>query len=96
MDRTEEIVAFFDRSFSGRDLAHFMDMEGIGVGATMHIVRSAEINHENHPDLYRDLDGESKAIKKVVDWLKERENDMSAAPRDWLLIAKEIEKEFLS
>lgn len=33
-------------------------------------------------------------IKEIVDWLKERENDMNAAPRDWLLIAKEIEKAF--
>jgi hypothetical protein len=48
---------------------------------------------------WEDVNGEPSTvdpstITQIVDWLKERENDMSAAPRDWLLIAKEIEKAF--
>jgi hypothetical protein len=96
MTHEEQVAEFFDRSFSGRDVAHLMDMEGIGVGATMNAVRCAELDHEAHPDIYRALDGDRKAIQKVVDWLKVKENDFHAAPRDWLSIAKEIEKEFLS
>lgn len=45
--------------------------------------------------LARDGRAATKAVvKEIVDWLKERENDMDAKPRDWLLIAQEIECEF--
>jgi hypothetical protein len=80
MDRSEEVAAFCERIFTGRDLLQFMDEEGIGVGATMQIVADAERKHERHPDIYRQLDG----IQPVVDWLRTL-NDMYHW-NDWLAI----------
>ena len=64
-DRSAEVAAFRRRVFSGMDLYQLMDMEGIGAGATEHLVQEAERNHERHPDTYRALDG----IRPILDAL---------------------------
>ena len=60
---------FEERLFTGRDLLIFMDMEGIGVGATKMIVQMHEIKHKRHPDTYRALEGPE--IEKRLDRLQE-------------------------
>ena len=52
--REQEVVDFKKRVFSGMDLLQFFEMEGIGVGAAMHLVLRAEIRAVQHPE-YRDL-----------------------------------------
>lgn len=47
-----------------------------------------------------DVDGEPSTVdpdtvKQIVDWLRVQENNFYAKPRDWALIAAEIEKEFM-
>lgn len=56
-DYVEDVGDFKKRQFSGMDLLQFMESVGVGVGATMHTVRQAELQHLRHPDTYRALDG---------------------------------------
>lgn len=55
-DHQDEFEQFCKRKFSGRDLITIMEAEGIGVGATMHIVKHLDIMIERHPTTYRQWD----------------------------------------
>lgn len=63
-DFVETVADFKKRLFSGHDVLQFMDSAGVGVGATMHAVRQAEIQHELHPETYRKLDGSKASAYK--------------------------------
>lgn len=48
-NRPAEIRAFMGRVFSGHDLLHIMDLEGIGVGATMLLVERIDTADHGRP-----------------------------------------------
>ncbi len=52
----EDLLAFFQRKFSGRDLVSIMDYLGYGVGSTMHTVRAIEIEQNRPNSTYRKWD----------------------------------------
>lgn len=86
MGEPHPITKFSRRQFSGYDVLQFMEEEGIGVGATMHIVEEAERQHERNPETYRKLDG----VQPVIDYIRTL-NDMYGW-NDW--IADKLEQKF--
>lgn len=58
-DYPREVSEFMRRKFSGHDLMTFMERVGVGTGATMHIVRELELDHDRWPDTIRKLSFEA-------------------------------------